>query len=113
MLIKNYAKLDENNIIIDVIVIDKDLLKDNDSTISEMFGGQWIELSDEDTPGKIAGIGFSYDNVNNIFIPPKTFDSWIFNEELANWVSPVPYPKDINSGEVYDWDEETVSWVIR
>jgi len=54
-----------------------------------------------------AGIGFTYDETRDAFIPPKPFDSWLLNEDTCLWDSPVPYPTD---GERYVWDEDTVSW---
>ena len=54
-----------------------------------------------------AGIGFTYDEVRDAFIPPKPFSSWIFNEETCLWETPVVFPND---GKRYTWDEETVSW---
>lgn len=55
-----------------------------------------------------AGIGFTYDEERDAFIPPKPYDSWILNEETCLWDSPVPYPED---GAVYVWDEENTSWI--
>lgn len=39
------------------------------------------------------------------------FPSWIFNEETCNFDPPIPYPED-DSINVYDWNEETLSWEI-
>ena len=55
-----------------------------------------------------AGIGYIYDIVRNAFIPPKPFSSWILNEGTCQWESPVVYPTD---GNIYNWSEETLSWV--
>ncbi len=55
-----------------------------------------------------AGIGFSYDSTLDAFIPPKPFASWILNETTCLWEPPVAYPTD---GELYNWDEATISWV--
>jgi hypothetical protein len=55
-----------------------------------------------------AGIGYTYDEERDAFIPPKPFESWVLNEDTCLWESPVPYPSD---GERYVWDEETVAWV--
>lgn len=40
----------------------------------------------------------------------KPYPSWIPNETFDNWMAPVPYPTD---GNRYDWDEATLSWVMR
>jgi len=55
-----------------------------------------------------AGIGYTYDEERNAFIPPKPFDSWVLNEDTCLWEAPVEMPED---GEMYTWDEETTNWV--
>lgn len=54
-----------------------------------------------------AGIGFTYDEVRDAFIPLKPFDSWVLNETSCLWEAPVAYPED---GGLYRWDEETQTW---
>ena len=54
-----------------------------------------------------AGIGFSYDEVRDAFIPPKPFDSWMLNETTCLWEAPVEYPTD---GQRYRWNEELGTW---
>ena len=54
-----------------------------------------------------AGIGYSYDEVRDAFIPPKPFDSWILNETTCLWEAPVEYPAD---GQLYSWNEELGTW---
>ena len=56
-----------------------------------------------------AGIGYTYDPARDAFIPPKTFPSWVLNEETCWWEPPTPYPQD---GEVYTWNEESKTWVV-
>lgn len=55
-----------------------------------------------------AGIGYKYDRVRDAFIPPKTWPSWVLNEDSCLWEAPVPYPID---GALYRWDEPTLSWI--
>ena len=55
-----------------------------------------------------AGIGFTYDEERDAFIPPQPFGSWILNEDSCLWESPLAYPED---GGRYKWDEETTSWI--
>jgi hypothetical protein len=55
-----------------------------------------------------AGIGFTYDEGRDAFIPPKPFESWVLDEATCLWVAPVPYPED---GESYTWDEDAGDWV--
>lgn len=56
-----------------------------------------------------AGIGYTYDESRDAFIPPKpeNLDSWVLNEESCLWEAPIPYPND---GQNYSWNEETQSW---
>ena len=49
-----------------------------------------------------AGIGFSYDQTRDAFIPQKPFKSWTLNETTCIWDPPVAYPTD---GETYIWNE--------
>jgi hypothetical protein len=52
-----------------------------------------------------AGIGFTYDEMRDAFIPPKPFPSWILNEESCTWNAPVEKP----IGD-YTWDENELNW---
>jgi hypothetical protein len=54
-----------------------------------------------------AGIGYTYDESRDAFIPPKPFDSWTLNEDSCLWEAPVAMPDD---GQMYSWNEETTSW---
>ena len=88
---KNYALLDENNKVINVSVADETW----DST-------GWIEYPSD----KNVYIGGSY--INGNFCPPQPFESWILNQDTYLWDPPVPKPDD---GNLYRWDEETLSWI--
>ena len=55
-----------------------------------------------------AGIGYTYDEQRDAFIPPKPFESWLLNEDSCLWEPPVEYPTD---GGLYQWDETTQSWI--
>jgi hypothetical protein len=54
-----------------------------------------------------AGIGFTYDEDRDAFIPKKPFNSWILNEDTCNWEAPINKPQD---GNKYGWNEQTLSW---
>ena len=54
-----------------------------------------------------AGIGYTYDQTRDAFIPPKTYNSWILNETTCLWEAPVAYPTD---GQKYNWNETNQSW---
>ena len=107
----HYAFLDENNIVTEVIVgtDETELIEGLDTeTWYGQFRGQVCKRTSYN--GNIrknyAGIGFSYDEALDSFIPPKPFDSWLLNEETANWEAPVPMPEGN-----YRWDEDSVSWL--
>lgn len=55
-----------------------------------------------------AGIGYTFDEQRDAFIPPKPFESWLLDEDTCLWVAPITYPTD---GGLYTWDEETLSWI--
>lgn len=116
----HFAKLNENNIVEEVIVVSNDVLLDENNNESEEKGIQfckdlygddtiWIQTSYNNSFRKnFAGIGYTYDTVRNAFIPPRPYDSWKLNEETCNWYPPVPEPMD---GKVYSWQEIFRAWV--
>jgi len=59
-----------------------------------------------------AGIGYTYDEQRDSFIPPRPYQSWNLNEDTCLWESPIPYPND---NKPYLWNETTGSWeeVVR
>jgi hypothetical protein len=74
----------------------------------ENLGGTWVQTSYSGSIRKnFAGIGYTYDEGRDAFIPPKPYDSWTLNEITCRWQSPIPYPQD---GRVYFWNEELVQW---
>lgn len=115
----HFAQLDSNNRVIEVIVVSNNDLLDENGQESEtkgiifcqnILGGRWVQTSYNSTIRKnFAGIGFTYDQVRDAFIPPKPFLSWILNEDLCQWEAPVDYPSD---GSFYVWDEESGNWII-
>jgi hypothetical protein len=72
--------------------------------------GEWKQTSYNGTFRKhYAGIGYTYDDVLDAFIPLKPYPSWLLNTETCNWEAPVPYPND---GKGYYWDEAKKEWII-
>jgi hypothetical protein len=110
----HYAFLDENNIVTEVIagVDESEFIEGLDTeTWYGNFRGQVCKRTSYN--GNIrknyAGIGCTYDEDRDAFIPPKPLASWILNEDTCLWEAPVKYPED---GNAYSWDEETVSWKL-
>jgi hypothetical protein len=56
-----------------------------------------------------AGIGFTYDDSIDAFIPPSPFASWILDLDSCQWFAPKPYPSD---GGSYYWDEAILDWAV-
>lgn len=87
-------------------------------TFVDSSPGQWIQTSyntignqhtQGGTPlrGNYAGVGYTYDQANDVFYAPQPFASWVLNQNTWLWEPPVPMPTD---GKMYVWDEPTTSW---
>lgn len=77
-------------------------------------GGQHL-LGGEPFRCNYAGIGYTYDEDRDAFIPPKPFESWVLDETTCLWVAPVDMPveTDENGDPVpYVWDESVGEWVV-
>ena len=115
----HFAKLDENNVVLEVNVVDNIWLL-QDGVESEAKGieflvnwsGGYTNWKQTSYNGKIrknyAGFGYTYDANRDAFIPPQPFPSWVLNENTCRWDAPAPMPTD---GQLYNWDELTISWV--
>jgi hypothetical protein len=116
----HFAKLDENNLVIDINVVDNEDVLDLPFPESEPVGIEflknwsgghtnWKQTSYNNNFRKnYAGIGCLYDAQRDAFISPKPFESWNLDEETCQWVAPTPMPND---GTIYVWDELTNSWI--
>ena len=87
-------------------------------TFVDSSAGTWLQTSyntignkhvNGGTPlrGNYAGIGYSYDAVNDVFVAPQPFASWVLNQTTWLWEAPVAMPTD---GKVYAWNEATTAW---
>lgn len=106
----HWAELDENNVVLRVLVGDNNDPNGDEGYqwLLDNLGGTWVKTSYNATIRKnFAGIGYTYDEALDAFIPPKPFPSWVLDEETARWEAPVAYPTD---GGMYVWNEETTSW---
>ena len=123
----HYAKIDKNNIVTRVIVIDEEVVNSGE------FGNplSWIQTSFNTFGGKhslggtplrknYAGVGMTYDKDRDAFIPSQPYPSWILDENTCQWDAPLPYPlpeeKVAFSGSidhVYEWDEDNITWKQR
>ena len=125
----SFAKIGLNNKVIGVHSLHNDVLKDANGVEQEVLGIDFLtklhgwaiwKQTSYNTHGGVhsldgtplrknhAGIGFTYDEDKDAFIPQKPYNSWTLNETSCLWEAPSAYPDD---GKVYDWNEETTSWV--
>ena len=107
----HYAFLNNENIVTEVItgrnedeVVDG--ISDWESYYGEFRGQRCLRTSyNNNIRGVYAGIGYSYNEEEDIFVKPKPFNSWTRNG--SNWEAPTPYPND---EKMYAWNEENLSW---
>jgi len=110
--LSHYAKVVDGKVV-SVIVAEAEFF----DTFVDSSPGTWIQTSyrthgnqhPEGRPlrGNYAGIGYTYDATNDVFIAPKPFNSWVINEDTWLWEAPTPMPDD---GKLYNWDEATTNW---
>lgn len=115
----HFAEIDENNIVIRVIVVSNQEILDENNQEQETKGiafckslygenSNWIQTSyNNNFRKRFAAEGYFYDTVNDVFILPKPFPSFILDENF-NWKPPLDEPTD---GKQYSWHEEILQWV--
>jgi len=116
----HFAKVDKG-VVIKVITVEEDFFEN----FIDTSPGEWIQTSYNtrggvhiDSNGKedggipirknFAGAGYIYDKDRDAFYEPQPYLSWVLNEDTCLWEPPVAYPDD---DKMYEWDEETTSWV--
>ncbi len=122
----HFAKLDENNKVLEVHFILNDDLGNADYPESEALGvtkltndtgyTNWKQTSvNSNFRGHFAQEGYTYDEASDTFITIKPFDSWVYNSSEKVWKAPISYPND---GNMYIWNEtsyqadNTRGWVV-
>jgi len=109
----HYAFLDEDNIVTEVIVgRNEDEIVDGVSDWETYYGnirGQVCKRTsfNNNIRKQFAGIGFSFNETDDVFIAPKPFASWVLDANY-DWQAPVERPAD---GKDYLWDEANQVWV--
>jgi len=145
----SFAKIGLNSKVIEVVSVNNEVLKDSNGIEQEINGidfltkltgwAIWKQTSYNTkggvhSSGKIplrknfAGIGYTYDEDRDAFIPKKPYNSWILNEQTCLWEVPVPMPStpklDQNGQEIkdqdnfvvynqYQWNETTQNWDLQ
>jgi len=126
----SFAKIGLNNKVIEVLSVHNNVLKDSNGIEQEAIGIDFLtkltgypvwKQTSYNTKGGLhteggtplrknhAGIGMTYDEDRDAFIPPKPYNSWVLNETTCLWEAPVAYPQDNNK---YTWNESTLTWNI-
>ena len=114
----SFAKIGLNSKVIEVLSVHNDVLKDSNGIEQEVNGidfltkltgyPMWVQNSYNNNFRKNhAGIGYTYDEDRDAFIPPKPFNSWILNQYTCKWEAPVAYPTD---SKLYKWNESITNW---
>jgi hypothetical protein len=127
----NFAKIGLNGKVIEVQSVVNEVLHDANGVEQEFIGIDFLtkltgwaiwKQTSYNTHGGIhssggtplrknyAGIGMTYDEDRDAFIPPKPFNSWILNEDTCLWQSPISYPND---GNRYSWNEQNKTWDLN
>ena len=116
----SFAKIGLNNKVIEVLSVHNNELLDSNGVEQEVSGidfltkltgwSIWVQTSYNNNFRKNhAGIGYTYDQDRDAFIPPKTYASWVLNEDTCLWEAPVAKPEDDN---IYKWNEEILNWEL-
>ena len=135
----HFAKLGSNGKVIQVLTLNNKDMLNADGVEDEKVGQQYLERHNNwpaqmwiqtsyntsagthklgGTPfrGNYAGIGYIWDEDNNIFYPKKPYASWVLNTTTASWHSPIgDAPDDLTDEEKaanthYVWNEGTGAW---
>ena len=126
----SFAKIGLNSKVIQVVTVNNNELLDSNGVEQEVNGINFLtnltgwaiwKQTSYNTKGGVhklggtplrknhAGIGYTYDEDRDAFIPKKPFASWILNEDTCLWEAPVVYPSD---GQKYIWNETIQNWEL-
>jgi hypothetical protein len=131
----HYAKLGINSKVIGVEVVADTDCQNADGIEDEEVGRQFLErihnwplwkktsyntaagqhkLGGTPLRGNYAGIGMTYDEDNDLFLPPKPYPSWVLITAEARWQSPIGDAPELSEAEQlthrYIWNESGQSW---
>jgi hypothetical protein len=131
----SFAKIGLNNKVIEVLSVVNEVLHDSNGVEQEVNGIDFLtkltgypvwKQTSYNTHGGIhssggiplrknhAGIGMTYDEDRDAFIPKKPFNSWILNETTCLWNAPVAMPTTtLEDNQYYSWNESIVNWEVK
>ena len=116
----HFARINSDNVVIRVHVLNNEVLM-KDGEENEQQGAEFLQNLHKTSDRFIqtsyngnfrknyAGKGLIYDETRDAFTSRQPFPSWSLNEDTCLWTPPIPLPED---EKVYDWDEDTGSWVV-
>jgi hypothetical protein len=131
----SFAKIGLNNKVIEVQSVVNEVLHDSNGIEKESIGIDFLtkltgwaiwKQTSYNTHGGVhnnngtplrknhAGIGMIYDEDRDAFYSPKTFNSWILNEDTCYWEPPVAKPTtELEENQYYSWNESIINWEIK
>jgi hypothetical protein len=132
----HFAKIGLNNKVIEVLSVVNEVLHDSNGIEQEVNGIEFLtkltgwaiwRQTSYNTRGGVhlsggtplrknhAGIGYTYDENRNAFIPPKpNLPSWILNESSCLWEAPITMPTtELEENQYYSWNESIINWEIK
>jgi hypothetical protein len=131
----SFAKIGLNSKVIEVLSVHNNVLKDSNGVEQEVNGIDFLtkltgypiwKQTSYNTHGGVhnnngipfrknhSGIGYTYDEDRDAFVPPKPFNSWILNENTCIWNAPVSMPTEqLENNQYYSWNESIINWEIK
>ena len=108
---KNFAKLNDSNEVIDVTCVHDEIAPTEQEGIAYLIKitghSYWKQSFSDGIRKNQAGVGMEYDSSKDAFIPRQIFPSWTLNSDTCQWEAPTEKPDD---GKRYEWNEVTKKW---
>jgi hypothetical protein len=131
----SFAKIGLNGKVIEVLSVVNEVLHDSNGVEQEVNGIDFLtkltgypvwKQTSYNTHGGVhssggtplrknhAGIGYTYDEDRDAFIPKKPYQSWILNETTCLWEAPVAIPTtELEENQYYSWNESIINWEVK
>jgi hypothetical protein len=131
----SFAKIGLNSKVIEILSVNNEVLHDSNGIEQEAIGIDfltkltgypvWKQTSYNTMCGvhklggiplrkNHAGIGDTYDEDRDAFIPKKPFNSWVLDENTCQWIAPINLPtEELEENQYYSWNESIINWEIK